>query len=68
MKVIGYDLAVLGDAGLDSLEKWMPRDTSKTESIAKRRSVRITPQKIIRYYKLNGARVDSERRKNGAYK
>ena len=22
MKVIGYDLAVLGNAGLDSLEKW----------------------------------------------
>ena len=68
VQVIGYDLAVLGDAGLDSLEKWMPRDTSKTESIAKRRSVRITPQKIIRYYKLNGARVDPERRKNRAYK
>ncbi len=33
-KVIAYDLAVLGNAGLDSLEKWFPRDTSQaTESI-----------------------------------
>ena len=32
-KVIAYDLAVLGNAGLDSLEKWFPRDSSKsTES------------------------------------
>ena len=33
-KVIAYDLAVLGNAGLDSLEKWFPRDTTQaTESI-----------------------------------
>ena len=33
-KVIAYDLAVLGNAGLDSLEKWFVRDTSQsTESI-----------------------------------
>ena len=33
-KVIAYDLAVLGNAGLDSLEKWFVRDSSQaTESI-----------------------------------
>ena len=37
-KVIAYDLAVLGNAGLDSLERWFPRDSSQsTESIFNRR-------------------------------
>ena len=67
-KLIAYDLAVLGNAGLDSLEKWMPRDTTRIESIAKRRTERVSPEKKIRYYKLNGARVEPKRRKNGAYK
>jgi hypothetical protein len=40
-KVIAYDLAVLGNAGLDSLEKWFPRDSSQsTESIFNRRGTR----------------------------
>ena len=71
-KVIAYDLAVLGNAGLDSLEKWFPRDTSQaTESIFEIRGNdqrgnrqngnRHSPSKFhnkeIRYYKLNGARV-----------
>jgi hypothetical protein len=69
--VIAYDLAVLGNSGLDSLEKWMPRDTSNTESIG-RRSVGSSKMKNlpkVRYYKINGARVKPERRnfrKNGA--
>ena len=72
-KVIAYDLAVLGNAGLDSLEKWFTRDSSQaTESIFEiRRNHRATRQratddvpkyidprhKEIRYYKLNGARI-----------
>jgi len=62
-KVIGYDLAVLGNAGLDSLEKWFPRDTSQTTPIKERRAQRTSQNyggphnKEIRYYKLNGARV-----------
>lgn len=63
LKVITYDLAVLGNAGLDSLEKWFPRDTSQITSIKNRHSSN-KPQKSgkiqnkeIRYYKLNGARV-----------
>ena len=67
-KVIAYDLAVLGNAGLDSLEKWFPRDTTQaTESIFDIRGNRRSSQsqkygnphnKEIRYYKLNGARVN----------
>ena len=62
-KVIVYDLAVLGNAGLDSLEKWFQRDTSQTTPIKERRAQRKTQKyggpchKEIRYYKLNGARV-----------
>ena len=72
-KVIAYDLAVLGNAGLDSLEKWFPRDTSQaTQSIFNIRRIRQDGNhcnssksqnyggphnKEIRYYKLNGARV-----------
>ena len=32
-KVIAYDLSVLGNAGLDSLEKWLTRDTTQSMSI-----------------------------------
>lgn len=62
-KVIGYDLAILGNAGLDSLEKWFPRDTSQATPIKERRAQRKSQKygnlynKEIRYYKLNGARV-----------
>ena len=87
-KVITYDLAVLGNAGLDSLEKWFTRDSSQsTESIFNRRGTRqgesrrslnrqngnrrnSSPSptysdphnKEIRYYKLNGARVNNHKR------
>ncbi len=76
-KVIGYDLAVLGNAGLDSLEKWFARDTSQTtESIFDIRRIRQDGNRRnssksqnyggphnseIRYYKLNGARVKTSR-------
>ena len=66
-KVIAYDLAVLGNAGLDSLEKWFPRDTSQTTSIRNHRSSSKSPKngklhhKEMRYYKLNGARVKTIR-------
>ncbi len=62
-KVIAYDLAVLGNAGLDSLEKWFPRDNSQATSIKIRRNPNKSQKfgdprhKEIRYYKLNGARV-----------
>lgn len=62
-KVIAYDLAVLGNAGLESLEKWFPRDTSQATSIKIHRNPNKSQKlggphhKEIRYYKLNGARV-----------
>ena len=62
-KVIVYDVAVLGNAGLDSLEKWFPRDTSQTTAIVNRGNSRTLQKQgsphngKIRYYKLNGARV-----------
>jgi hypothetical protein len=62
-KVIAYDLAVLGNAGLDSLEKWFAWDSSHATSIKIRRIPNKSQKfggprhKEIRYYKLNGARV-----------
>ena len=56
-KVIAYDLAVLGNAGLDSLEKWFARDRSQKIPIKNRRSPSKQHNTEIRYYKLNGARV-----------
>ena len=62
-KVIVYDLAVLGNAGLDSLEKWFARDCSQATFIKIRRTPNKSQKfggprhKEIRYYKLNGARV-----------
>ena len=76
-KVIVYDLAVLGNSGLDSLENWFPRDRSQiTESIFEIRRIRQDGNRRnssksqnyggphnseIRYYKLNGARVKTSR-------
>ena len=62
-KVIAYDLAILGNAGLDSLEKWFARDSSQATFIKIRRTPNKSQKfggprhKEIRYYKLNGARV-----------
>lgn len=68
-KVIAYDLAVLGNAGLDSLEKWLTRDTTQITSIGKfrdpQRSARGNGQRELKrrdsrklhYYRLNGVRV-----------
>ena len=69
-KVIGYDLAVLGNAGLDSLEKWLPRDTTQSTSIKLRWPHSYAPRSYgshgprrksaggeKRYYRLNGAHV-----------
>jgi hypothetical protein len=62
-KVIAYDLAVLGNAGLDSLEKWFARDSSQATFIKIRRTPNKSQKfggprhKEIRYYKLNGTRV-----------
>ena len=59
VKVIGYDLAVLGNAGLDSLEKWkLGKESSNSSMIRKFRpdspTYRILKNET-RYYKLNGA-------------
>ena len=68
-KVIGYDLAVLGNAGLDSLEKWQLKSSvePQTQSIRNLRALKrgnTVPEsrsrtgsleKEQRYYKLNGA-------------
>ena len=72
-KVIGYDLAVLGNAGLDSLEKWQLNSSvePQTQSIRNFRALKrgnTAPEsrsrtgsleKEQRYYKLNGARAAS---------
>ena len=70
VKVIGYDLAVLGDAGLDSLEKWkleskvdiQPESikNSNLDAFCKTRTDAPTIRGVKnepKYYKLNGARV-----------
>lgn len=60
-KVIVYDLAVLGNAGLDSLEKWNLKtevdDSSAPTSIIRRRDFANHSKRSLRYYRLNGARV-----------
>ena len=61
-RVIGYDLAVLGNAGLDSLEKWMPHDTSATVSVGRRPVPGAGRTVAPRYYRLNGARVNPGQR------
>ncbi len=67
VNVIGYDLAVLGNAGLDSLEKWkLQAADSSTQSILpfKNRDCsqnRAALRKQPKFYKLNGARVYLDR-------
>ena len=72
-KVIGYDLAVLGNAGLDSLEKWQLKSSvePQTQSIRNFRALKrgntvpesrsraASSENEQRYYKLNGARAAS---------
>ena len=43
-KVIVYDLSVLGNAGLDSLEKWNLSSESNASSIIKRRNAKTSPR------------------------
>ena len=58
VNVIGYDLAVLGNAGLDSLEKWK----SQTVGLKMARKPNKNSRKLLKFYKLNGARVYLDRR------
>ena len=68
VKVIGYDLAVLGNAGLDSLEKWKLESSVEppTRIAAPRESRRMYDAKMLkagiylrasRYYRLDGTRI-----------
>lgn len=71
VKVIGYDLAVLGNAGLDSLEKWKLESSVEppTRIVASRESRenrRMYDAKMLkagvylrasRYYRLDGTRI-----------
>ena len=57
VNVIGYDLAVLGNAGLDSLEKWK----SQMVGLKKSRNLNKNLRKLRKFYKLNGARVYLDR-------
>ena len=57
VNVIGYDLAVLGNAGLDSLEKWK----SQMVGLKKSRNLNKNSRKLRKFYKLNGARVYLDR-------
>lgn len=65
VKVIGYDLAVLGNAGLDSLEKWkLKSSVEPTTGIAAPREKRETHRASnirkytpTKYYKSDGARI-----------
>jgi hypothetical protein len=64
VKVVGYDLAVLGNAGLDSLEKWNLRSSVESPTISIKSNSRAVNKKIwkmMKYYKLNGARVRLDR-------
>ncbi len=54
VKVIGYDLAVLGNAGLDSLKKWNSPEPASIKKIKRTPSLK---GKAVRYYKLNGSAV-----------
>ncbi|MBR2198903.1 MAG: hypothetical protein IJ909_10985 [Fibrobacter sp.] len=64
-KVIVYDLAVLGNAGLDSLEKWNLKtvvpESSTPSSITRHRGAVNHSKRNPRYYRLNGARVKNYR-------
>ena len=59
VNVIGYDLAVLGNAGLDSLEQWALQSTVGLKMM---RNPNKNPRKQPKFYKLNGARVYLDRR------
>lgn len=64
VKIVGYDLAVLGNAGLDSLEKWNLKSTVESPTISIKSNSRAVNKKIrkmMKYYKLNGARVRLDR-------
>ena len=64
VKIVGYDLAVLGNAGLDSLEKWNLKSTVEPPTLSiksKSRAVNKKIRKMMKYYKLNGARVRLDR-------
>ena len=67
-KVIAYDLAVLGNAGLDSLEKWNLGTEGNASAIAKRRIPKTNAhasdrnQAPLKYYKPDGARAQPGQR------
>ena len=62
-KVIAYDLAVLGNAGLDSLEKWNLGKGSGAAAITKRHALKSNAQPgTFKYYKPDGARAQSGQR------
>jgi hypothetical protein len=57
VNVVGYDLAVLGNAGLDSLEIW--QTAHKTTAVAPPARLRVQRKSTVplHYWNLNGARV-----------
>ena len=58
VKIIGYDLAVLGNAGLDSLEKWkLESKNGATTGIVKAQRRSAFSKENMQYYKVNGARI-----------
>ena len=62
-KVIVYDLSVLGNAGLDSLEKWKLGKGSGAAAITKRRALKSNAQPgTFKYYKPAGARAQPDQR------
>lgn len=62
-KVIVYDLSVLGNAGLDSLEKWKLGKGSGAAAITKRRALKSNAQPgTFNYYKPDGARALPDQR------
>lgn len=62
-KVIVYDLSVLGNAGLDSLEKWKLGKGSGAAAITKRRALKSNTQPgTFKYYKPDGARAQPDQR------
>jgi hypothetical protein len=71
VKVIGYDLAVLGNAGLDSLEKWKlessvepptriaaPRESRENRRMYDAKMLKAGVYlRASRYYRLDGTRI-----------
>ena len=65
VKVVGYDLAVLGNAGLDSLERWNLKSSVEPPTLSIKSNSRVfnkMSRKMMKYYKLNGARIWLDRR------